>query len=197
MWLDTIVLTLKMRSRWLTETKVMPLKEQTQQVWLHVLNCSLHCLGIQSKLPCSCSYSQCSVLSEDMGIFRSCCVGFLWRTLSFQPAAHSLRVLRRTTVSIVYVYVGWCNKMGVTFQIERSHCVSCLMVRSQPAGSAGIQGDRRGTARLEGMPLIRQRGCWHQGRACPTTYEVQPLQAALWAGPLMRYLGRPIFTVKK
>ena len=56
-------------------------KEQTRQVRLHALNYSLYFLAIQSQLPLPMLLKSVPVLSEDTGIFRSCCVGFLWRDL--------------------------------------------------------------------------------------------------------------------
>lgn len=156
-------------------------------------NCSLHCLGIQSKLPLlMLFYSQCQFLSEDMGIFRSCCVGFLWRDLwSFQPAAHSPEGASNEPVSIVYVYAG----VGVTKwewpQTRGSHWASC------PHGKKPASRFSRGSretgehSQTEGMPLTSRGGCWHQGGPYSTNMKCHPRQH--WAGPLMyATLGRPI-----
>ena len=118
-------------------------KEQTQQVWLHALNCSLYCLGIQSKLPLPMLLEPVPVLLEDMGIFRSCCVGFLWSDLwIFLASSPYLEGASNEPVSIVYVYAGvGATKWEWPSNWQWSHSVSVVItVRSQPAGSAGDPG---------------------------------------------------------
>ena len=69
------------------------------------------------------------------------------------------------------------------------------MVRSQPASSAGDPGRQERHSQTEGMPLIRQRGCWHQGRTCPTKYEVSP-SSTVSRSPDVCYLGKAHFMAK-
>lgn len=69
------------------------------------------------------------------------------------------------------------------------------MVRSQPAGSAGDPGRQERHSQTEGMPLIRQRGCWHQGRACPTNMKCHP-GSTVSRSPDVCYLGKAHFMAK-
>lgn len=69
------------------------------------------------------------------------------------------------------------------------------MVRSQPAGSAGDPGRQERHSQTEGMSLIRQRGCWHQGRTCPTKYEVLPSSTVSRSRDVC-YLGKAHFMAK-
>lgn len=153
-------------------------KEQTQQVWLHVLNCSLYCLGIQSKLPLLMLLQPVPVLSEDMGIFRSCCVGFLWRDLwvfSQQPIPWGC--FEWTSLHSVRLCGGGCNKMGVTFKLAvKSLCVSCPHGK-KPASWFSRGSRETGEAQPDWRDVINQvEGLLAPGEGVPNKYEVSPRQ---------------------
>ena len=91
---------------------------------------------------------------------------------------------------------GWVWQNGSDLEIGNEVTVSVvIMVRSQPASSAGDPGRQERHSQTEGMSLIRQRGCWHQGRTCPTKYEVSP-SSTVSRSPDVCYLGKAHFMAK-
>lgn len=132
-------------------------KEQTQQVWLHALNCSLYCLGIQSQLPLPTLLESVPVLSEDTGIFRSCCVGFLGGIFEFfsqQPIPWVF--FEWTSLHSVCICRGGCNKMGVTLKLAmKSLCVSCHH-GEKPASQFSRGSRETGEAQSDWRDVINQ-----------------------------------------
>lgn len=187
-----------MRSRWLTETKVMPLKK-SKPSRCDFMFWTAHSTAWESSpsFPCSCSYSQCQFSQRTWASLEAAVWAFSGGIFEFSASSPYPEGASNEPVSIVYVYAG----VGVTkwewpSNWQWSHSVSVvLMVRSQPAGSAGDPGRQERHSQTKGMPLIRQRCCWHQGRACPTNTKCHP-GSTVSRSPDVCYLGKAHFMAK-
>lgn len=130
--------------RWRTwETKVMPLERANLSKCDSVL-WTVHSTAWESSpsFPCPGSWSQCQFSQRIQASLEAAVWAFSGGVFEcFSQQAISWAALNEP-VSTVYVYAG----VGVTkrewpWNLQRSHSVSAvIMVRSQPAGSAGDPG---------------------------------------------------------
>lgn len=178
MWLDTIVPTLKMRSRWLTETKVMPLKK-SKPSRCDFMFWTAHSTAWESSpsFPCSCSYSQCQFSQRTWASLEAAVWAFSGGIFEFSASSPFPEGASNEPVSIVYVYAG----VGVTkwewpSNWQWSHCVSCPHGK-KPASRFSRGSRETGEAQPDWRDAINQaEGLLAPGEGLPNKYEVSPRQ---------------------